>query len=214
MIDHEPELERCRKRRRHLRLHGPHCDRTRRDARQHVAQPGHVKGILQYVAVRLHHDWKRWILAHGLEQIARLQALQPQRHAPPWVAAWEQQGSRGIHAKARPEQRRRPHLLQHQPLGFLHRERPDGIQRRKRAHVGKAQHQPVVRRLDLHLNTEPFSNATPECHSPRGVHAPAERCVKHHAHRTHLIAEVLEHEVRVVGHDVRGRSLRLHVLHQ
>ena len=49
-------------------------------------------------------------------------------------------------------------------------------------------------------------------HSPRRVHAAAEWRVQHDANGSDLVAEMLEHERRVVGHEPRDGALLAHVL--
>ena len=124
-VDDEAELQRRREGRRDLGAHHTDRQRARRHASEHVAQPLQVERVLQHVAVRLDEDRERRELAHRLQQVERLQPLQPERHAPPRVAARQQQRTGGVHAEARAEQRRRPDLLQHQLLRLGRAQRPE-----------------------------------------------------------------------------------------
>ena len=71
-----------------------------------------------------------------LEQIQRLEALQPEGHAAPRIAARQQQRACRVGAKARAEQRRRAHLGDDAPLRLGRGEVAEHGRRKPIAQIG------------------------------------------------------------------------------
>ena len=179
---------------------------------EHARERRHVERVLQHVAIRLDENRERRELPHRLEQVERLEPLQPERHPAPRIAARQEQRARRVHAEARAEQRRRPTSSSTRRSASSARQLAEHADRQRVAEVRQPQHDAVVGRLHLQLERrdrrarlgparQPFANAAGERHSPRRVHASAERRVQHDAHRAHLVAELLDDERPLVGHD-------------
>src|SRR5438034_5825460 len=105
-VHDEPELERERHRRRDLRLYAANRDASMLDLAQYLAQRREVERVLQDVAIRLDENREGRELPHRLEQVLRLETLEPERHSASWIAARQEQRARCVHAEARTEQRR------------------------------------------------------------------------------------------------------------
>ena len=72
---------------------------------QQRLQAGDVEHVAQALAVGLEHDRELRVALGDLEQRLALEALLPQRRAPPGVRARDQQRAAGVLAEARAEQR-------------------------------------------------------------------------------------------------------------
>ena len=209
--------------RRALRLHRSYRDATRTDRIENVFQRRHVERVLEHLAVRLDENREARKAPHRVEQIERLETLQPQRHPPLGRSARQEQRARGIHAKARAEQRRAPDLVHHASFSLLRGEMHQRRQRRRAPEIRKPQHDSIVGRLHLHLHPrQRLTHALRERHPPGRIHAPAEHGMQNDPQRTHLVAELFDHHRTIVGHhpsggallrDVRSQRLRTRRIH-
>src|ERR1700674_2251198 len=79
-IHYESELQARSEWRRSVRVDVVNADISSRYVGERRLETIHVESILQYLAVGLDENRKARELPHGLQQIQRLQSLQPERH--------------------------------------------------------------------------------------------------------------------------------------
>ena len=180
---------------------------------EHLAQRRHVEHVLQALPRRLEQDRERRVLGGHGQQVGRPLALLPQRRALVGPAARQQQGPPGALPEPRREQRRlrqRGHDQLLDVLGVDHH----GVERQLVGRLGQAQHDAVVapHRLDRHVVL--VGQPALDGHRPRRVHRRAERAEQADPPVADLVAEALDDDRAVVGHDTGGLGLLGDVLQQ
>ena len=114
----------------------------------------------------------------GREQLFRLQARHPQRHALVEAALGDEQRPPGALAKAGAEEPRR---LQRLPQQRLEVRRRHQIEQPRRVEVRRnLRHDDVVVRMHIRLGGEPLAPSGAQRERQRLVHAPAPERVQHH----------------------------------
>src|SRR4029078_13132627 len=86
---------------------------------------------------------------NSLEEIQRLQSLEPEWHASSWIPARKGQRAGGVHSEARAKERRRADFVDDAPFGFRGLEAENGIDRNRPTEVRQTKHDSVVGGLDL-----------------------------------------------------------------
>ncbi len=175
-------------------------------AAEQLLEAGKVEHVAQALAVGLEHDRELAVALRDLEQRLRLQPLLPERRAPARVGAREQEGTRGVLAEARAEQRRSGQLAHHELLervGLDHHE----LRRRRLVRVGKVDDDAVVRPDRVGLEAEVVTDPRGQRQRPRRVHAAAEGRQHAQAPIADLVAEALHDHGPVGGHHPRGVAL-------
>ncbi len=160
---------------------------------QHLDEAGQVEHVAQALAVGLEDDRELRVAARHLEQRLRLQALLPERRAPPGVGARDQQRAGRVLAKARAEQGAGAELGDHQVfdlVGFHQHELGAG----RLVGVGQVDDDPVVRPDRVGVQAEAVADAGRERQRPGGVHAATEG--REHAEPpvADLVAKALDHD--------------------
>ena len=180
---------------------------------EHLAQRRHVEHVLQALTRRLEQDRERRVLGGHGEQVGGPLALLPQRRALVGPAARQQQRPPGALAEPRREQRRLRQRRHDQLLDVLGIDQ-QRLERQLVGRLGQAQHDAVVapHRLDRHV--EAVGEAALDGHRPRRVHRRAERAEHAHPPVADLVAEALDDDRAVVGHDAGGLGLLVDVLQQ
>ena len=201
------EEQRRRERRRRRRLDVDEVELTRAQPAEQPLQRRQVEHVLQALAVRLEHDREARVLARDLEQALRLEPLLPERRPLAGPAPRDQQRARRVLAEARAEERRLPHLGEHEILELVRREQQE-VGRRRRVGVGQVEGDAVVRPDRLHLDPERLAQPRADGHRPRRVHARAERREDADAPVADLVAEPLDDD-GAVRRDGAGRPLLL-----
>ena len=203
---HVVEEQRRGERRRRLRLDLDQRELPRVRACAAGPEPGHVEHVAQALAVRLEDDRELRVAPRDLEQRLRLEALLPERRAAARVGARDEQRARRVLAEARAEQGAGAELGDHQVLGLVGLDE-DELGPRRLVRVRQVHDDAVVRPDGVGLEAEPVADARRERQRPGGVHAPA--VGREHAEPpvADLVAEALDDERPVGGHDAGGRLL-------
>ena len=201
------EEERGREGRRRRGLDVDEVELARAQPAEQPLQRGQVEHVLQALAVRLEDDREARVLARDLEQPLRLEPLLPERRPLARPAARDEQRARRVLAEARAEERRLPHLGEHEVLELVRIEH-EQVGRRRRVGVGQVEGDAVVRPDRLHLEAERLAQPRADRHRPRRVHARAERREDADAPVADLVAEPLDDD-GAVGRERAGRLLLL-----
>ena len=210
---HVVEQQRRGERGRALGLDLDQAQLARVQPAQQLLQAGQVEHVAQALAVGLQHDRELAVLLGHLQQRLRLQPLLPQRRALARVGARQQQRACRVLAEAGAVERRGRQLADHQLLDLVGLDQHQlGAGRLVR--VGQVDDDPVVRPDGVGLQPEAVADAGAQRQAPRGVHAAAERRQHAQAPVADLVAEALDHDRLVAGHDARGLALLAQVGHQ
>ncbi len=182
-------------------------------------EAGHVEDVAQALPVGLEDDREVGVAAGHLEQVLGLQALLPQRRAFPGVGAGDQQGARGVLAKARAEQSRAAQLGGDGRLNLvgLEQQQLDGRGQRLcfvGVEVGKVQHDAVVGPDGVSLQAEALADAGREGQAPGGVDTTAVGGEDAQAPVADLVAEALEHDRALARQHPGGGLLLAQVVEQ
>ncbi len=201
------EEQRRRKRRSRLSFDLDQRDLARLQVAQQLDQRRQVENVAQALAIGLEdHREAREVLG-DLEEALRLQSLLPQRCALAGVSPREQQAARRVLAEAGSEQRRAAELGDDQVLNLVGLEQ-DEVGVGRLVGVGKMDDDPVVGPDRVGLEVVLLADPPRERQPPGGVHATAERREHAQAPVADLVAELLDDERLVGGHDT-GRGLLL-----
>ena len=118
------------------------------DAIQDSPQALHVERILKDIPVGLHEYRKAWEFLHSLEEIERLESLEPEGHASAGIPSRQQQRARRIHPESRAEKGRRAHFLHDELLSLIAESRAAMLEQE----AARAQfHSAVGKRQNLEL---------------------------------------------------------------
>ena len=199
------EQERRRERRRRRRLDVDEVDLARADLPEQPLQRRQVEDVLQALAVRLEHDREARVLPRDLEQPLRLEPLLPERRALAGPPARDEQRARRVLAEPRAEERRLPHLGEHEILELVGVEH-EQVGRGRRVGVGQVEGDAVVRPDRLHLDAERLAQPRADGHRPRRVHARAERREDADPPVADLVAEALDDDRAVRRDGARSRA--------
>ena len=201
------EEKRGREGRRRRRLDVDEVDLARAEPAEQPLQRRQVEHVLQALAVRLEDDREARVLARDLEQPLRLEPLLPERRPLAGPAARDEERAGGVLAEPRAEERRLPHLGEHEILELVGVEH-EQVGRRRRVGVGQVERDAVVRPDRLHLEAERLAQPRADSHRPRRVDARTERREDADAPVADLVAEALDDD-RAVGRERAGRLLLL-----
>ena len=201
------EEQRRRERRRRRGLDVDEVELARAQPAEQPLQRRQVEHVLQALAVRLEHDREARVLARDLEQALRLEPLLPERRPLAGPAPRDEQRARGVLAEAGAEERRLPHLGEHEILELVRIE-DEQVGRGRRVGVGQVEGDAVVRPDRLHLEAERLAEPRADGHRPRRVDARAERREDADAPVADLVAEPLDDDGAVGGNGT-GRPLLL-----
>ncbi len=206
------EQQALRERRRLRRVDADDTHRPAAQLAEHLAQRRQVEHVLQALARRLQQDRERRVLRRHGQQVGGPLALLPQRRAPIGATPRQQQGTRRALAEARREQRRLRQRADHQFVDVVGVDDEVG-ERHVVGCLRQAQHDAVVapHRLDRHVVA--LDQPTLDGHRPRRVHRRAERGEDAHPPVADLVAEPLDHDGAIVGHDAGGLGLLVEVHH-
>ena len=174
---------------------------------QQVLQAGHVEHVAQALAVGLEHDRELAVALGHLEQRLRLQPLLPQRRAAPRVGARDEQRPARVLAEARAEQRAAAQLPDDDVLELVGVEQHQ-LRARRLVRVGEVDDDPVVGPDRVGLQAVLVADPGAQREAPGGVHAAAIGGEDAQAPVADLVAEALDHDRPVAGHDA-GRGLLL-----
>ena len=155
--------------------------------------------IAHHLAPGLGQDRKVGILSGDLQQSRAAHALLPQRRALARLAFGQQQGARGVLAKARGKERRRRQLRRHERL-YLFRIQDELVQRRWRFDLRQMKGDAIIGPQCAGVDAEPLLQPCLQRQRKRSVDPSAERSVQADAPVPHLVAESLHDQVAVVGH--------------
>ena len=200
------EEERRRERRGRRGLDLDEVDRACLDPAQEAAQRRQVEHVLQALAVRLEHDRELRVAAGDLEQALGLQPLLPERRALTRPPSRDEKGAGGVLAEPRSVQRRLRELGEQQVLDLLGVENEIG-ERRRGVRIREVQCDPVVRPQRLHVDVQGLAQPRSQRHRPRSVHAAAEGREDADPPVPDLVAEALDDDRPVGGHDTGDRLL-------
>ena len=180
---------------------------------EHVAQRRHVEHVLQALPRRLEQDRERRVLGGDGQQVGGPLALLPQRRALVRAAPRQQQRPAGALAEPGREQRRLRQRRDDELLDVLgldeHR-----LERQLVGRLGQAQHDAVVAPHRLDRQVVLVGQAALDGHRPRCVDGRAERAEDADPPVADLVAEALDDDRAVVGHDAGGLGLLVEVLQQ
>ena len=166
-----------------------------------------VVDVLQALAGRLEQDRELGILAGDLEQLRGTLPLLPERRPGAGVAAGQEQGAGGALAEPGREQGRPADLGGDDLVELAGLEDEQLGPRRLAAGVGQPGDDAVVGGDHRPVDAEPLEDARAHRERPRGVDAPPVRRQQHHAPVAELVAEALDDEGAVGGHDAGGLAL-------
>ena len=172
-----------------------------------VRQRGQVEDVAQALAVGLEDDREARVLAGDLEQALCLQSLLPERRALARVGARDQQRAGGVLAEAGAEQGGAGELADDQVLELVGLDQ-DEVGGRRLVGVGQMDDDPVVGPDRVGLEVALGADLGRQRQAPGGVHATAEGREDAEAPVADLIAEALDDDRLVGGHDP-GRRLLL-----
>ena len=210
---HVFEQQRTGEGRRVVGLHLGHRDLAAAHPREQILQRRQVEPVVQALAVGLEDHGERPEAAGNLQQAAGLQPLLPQRRAATRVTTRDEQGTRGVLAEARPEQRRAAQFPQDEVLQVV-RVGDEHVGGRQRVAVHQMAGDAVV--APDHVGVGARELTQPRLHGqrPRGVHTGAEGGEDAQAPVADLVAEALDHDAEVAWHRAGGLHLVLHVLNE
>ena len=180
-----------------------------------LVQGRQVVHVLQAFARRFQKDGELLLAPRGLQQLAGLEALLPQRGALSRRGGRHEQGARGAFAEPRREQRRGVHAVAHDAVQLVRVEheqlrRPAGasavwgMRRTMPSSAADAWGSKPCRRID----------AVGHRHGPRLVDAAAVGRMQHDAPVARLVLAAFHHQRPVVGHGAGRRTLLAHERHQ
>ncbi len=200
------EEQRGGERRRGLGLDLDQAHPARVQVAQQLGKRRQVEHVAQALAVGLEDDREAGEVLGDLEQVLGLQPLLPERRAPAGVGAGEQQAAGRVLAKAGAEQRRPAELANDQVLDLVRVEQHQvGVGRL--VGVGQVNDDPVVGPDRIGLEVVLVADPGRECQPPGGVDATAEGREHAQAPIADLVAEALDDERLVGGHDAGRRLL-------
>ena len=221
------EEQRCRERRRRSCIDGHDAKLARPDRGEQLPEAGHVKYVLQDLAVRLEDHRKRLVAARDGEEIAGALALLPQRRALSGTPPRQEQRARRVLAEARREKcGRRSAQIRGPRSATPHRKRrlneiahgvrvgQQQLDGRRLVGTGEAHDDPVVRPEDVGLVTVSLADHRADRHRPRCVHARAEVAEDAHAPIAHVVEVALDNDRVVVRHCPGRRLLVAEVLQE
>ena len=194
------------------RIDADHPHGTATELAEHLAQGRHVEHVLQALATGLEQDRKARVLGCDGEQIGCALALLPQRRAP--VRPTPRQQQRAGRALTEPgREQRRLRERAHQQFIDVFRVDRQLVQREFVGSFGQADDDAVVapHRLDRHVVA--VDQPSLDRHRPRSVHRSAERRKDADPPITDLVAEPLDDDGAIVGHDARCLRLLAQVQH-
>ena len=209
-----PEEQGAGVRRRLLGVDVDHRDLAAVDAAHQGDEGRQVVDVLEALADRFQDDREGGVLGGDLEQLGGALALLPERAAASRVAAGQEQGPGGALAEAGREERGPADLVGDHRLDLVGLEDDDLPGGRLGVGLGDAHHDAVVGGHRLGVDAVALAQPGVDGQRPGGVHGCAVGGVHHQPPVAELVAEPLDEDGGVAGHDLGRRHLLAHVAHQ
>ena len=191
-----------------------HRDLAAVDAAHQGDEGREVVDVLEALADRFEDDREGGVLHGDLEELGRALTLLPQRAASPGVAARQQQRPGRTLPEAGREERGAADLVGHHRLDLVGLEDHHLAGRGLGVGLGDADDDAVVGGDRLAVDAVPLAQTCVDRQRPGGVHGRAVGGVDHQPPVAELVAEPLDEDRGVAGHDLGRRDLFADVAHQ